>query len=114
MDNKIGTNLDVKIENHEEVIKKLDEGIKTGFKVSGIKVNNILITKNSKNKNILVFCLNTEGWFNNETVVFSIKNQDISPYRLYRALREKILRFAQQERRDQKALDRIFGKGDLE
>jgi len=110
MENQIWTNLDVKIENHKEVLQKLNEGFKKGFGISGVKIKDILIARKPNHNGYIVFYLNTSGNINDETIAFSIKNKDLNPYQLYKAIRLKIKDFARRERRDQEALDRIFGK----
>lgn len=106
MENKIWTRLGVEVENAKEVIENLDKGLKEGFKVRGVRIDNILITENSKNKNVLCFVLDAKGRLNEENLVFSVKNHEIDHYRLYKAIRSKVKDFMRRERRDQEVLDK--------
>ena len=107
MENKVWVRLGVELSNSKEVIDKLNEGIKDGFNVSGIRINDILITRNQKNNKLAVLVINTEGEVGAESLIFTIKNKNISPYNLYKALRAKLKDFARRERRDKETLERL-------
>ena len=105
--NKIWVRLGVEVSNGKEVISKLNEGIKENFKIAGIKVDNILITRNRKNNKLAVLVINAQGEVGEESLIFTIKNRDICPTDLYKALRVKLKDFARRERKDKETLERL-------
>lgn len=107
MENKVWVRLGVEVSNGKEVIEKLNEGIREGFKVSGIRVNDILITRNRKNNKLAVLVINTQGEVGEESLIFTMKNKDICPTDLYKALRVKLKDFARRDRKDKETLERL-------